>query len=59
MAEYRVIHIQRSEEQPDEGWIVQKLNLGGNSDLGSTLFATKQQAQAEADKLSAADPAGS
>ena len=56
MSTYRVIHIQQSADQPHEGWVVQKLSLGGNTELGSTLFPTKQQAQAEADKLAEADP---
>ena len=56
MSTYRVIHVERSADQPHEGWIVQRLSLGGNNELGGTLFATKQQAQAEADKLAAADP---
>lgn len=56
MSTYRVIHVQRSADQPHEGWIVQRLSLGGNKELGGTLFPTKQQAQAEADKLAAADP---
>jgi hypothetical protein len=59
MSTYRVIHIQRSADQPHEGWVVQKLSLGGNAELGSTLFPTKQQAQAEADKLAKTDPSNS
>jgi len=56
MAEYRIVHIPRSQDQPDEGWAVERMNLGGRRELGSRLFATKQQAQKEAEKLAAADP---
>jgi hypothetical protein len=56
MAEYRILHIPRSAAQSDEGWVVQKMNLGGTWDLGSRLFPTKQEAQAEAEKLASADP---
>ena len=56
MADYRIVFIERSEKQADEGWAVQRKHLGAGWEFSGVLFPTKQQAQAEADKLAAADP---
>lgn len=56
MARFRVIFIQKSENQAHEGWAVQEVETSGNSGLSLKLFPTKEQAQAEADRLTAQDP---